>query len=468
MSWRRHPLAAAAPLVLAAAALLWLHDLEARPWATLAVLTAAVAAFAHAIVRLRGTTLGAPLLVLVALALRLCLLPLPPTLSDDVYRYLWDGRVAAAGRNPYFHSPDDTDLAPLRDVMWERVGHREVETVYPPFAIAAFSIAARLPRPLLAWKAMLTTVDLLSCLLLLWLARARGVPTGRCVAYAWNPLVVLEVAGMAHVDALGVAPLLAAALLLVEHRGETPPLAREEASRAPFPYGPTGLRRGLAAGALLGLAILAKLVPLLVLPAWTRASLRRALFVLGALGLVALATVPFALGAPGPPPGLVTYAVSWEFNGPLFEPLWRVLDAAGAAPWLKARIDGLKEATGRHDAWNRVYPFVYPQLLAKALLALALVAVTAASLRRADPVEAAFLVFAGMLLLSATVYPWYALWVLPWAALLWRVPWLILSSSLFLAYLPRLLDVPLLPWPFLLVWCPFLIGLWWARSRATG
>jgi hypothetical protein len=450
VSWLRDHLSEVAPLLLVAAVLLALRDLEARPWATVLVFAAAVAAFAFALRRLGGSTPPASAVLGVAALLRICLLPLPPTLSDDVYRYLWDGRIASAGRNPYFHAPEDRALTDLRDERWERVAHRDVETVYPPLAVAAFSIAARSPRPVLAWKAMLAVIDLLSCGLLLRLARARDAPSGRCLAYAWNPLVVLEVAGMGHVDALGVLPLVAGALLLVEPGYQRRPRLVS-----------------LAAGAALSLAVLAKLVPVLLVPAWTRAAPRRALFVVAGAALVVVAVAPFAIGAPGLPPGLVTYAVSWEWNGPLFEPLWRGLDRAGAAPFIKDRLDDLKQVSGRDELWNRFYPFVYPQLLAKILLAVALGGCVLASLRRSEPIGAAFLVFAAVLVLSATVYPWYALWVLPWAALGWRLPWLVLSLSLLASYLPRLLDVPLLPWPFLLVWAPFLIAVLWTRRAAA-
>jgi hypothetical protein len=440
MRWLRDHLVTVAPVLLAALGLLAVHDLTARPWASVAVLAGAVAAFAVVLRRLGAAEPPRSAILGVAALLRLLLLPLPLTLSDDAYRYLWDGRVTAAGRNPYFVAPDDPSLVLWRDERWERIGHREVETVYPPLAVAAFSIAARLPRPVLAWKAMLAIVDLVSCALLLALARARGVPAGRCLAYAWNPLVALEVAGMGHVDALGVMPLVAGALCLIEP------------ARRP-------VRSSAAAGAALGLAILTKLVPVLLVPAWTRAAPRRAPFLLVCASLLIVGVAPFAIGAPGVPPGLGAYAVSWEWNGPLFEPLWRGLDRADAAPWIKDRLDDLKQATGGHDFWNRWYPFVYPQLLAKLVLGAALLVCVAVSVRRSDAVEAAHFVFASVLVLSATVYPWYALWLLPWAGVLWRVPWLALSVSLLASYLPRLLDVPLLPWPFLLIWAPFLIAL---------
>ncbi|MDP9120593.1 MAG: hypothetical protein M3O15_04370, partial [Acidobacteriota bacterium] len=128
--------------------------------------------------------------------LRLPLLPLPLTLSDDVLRYVWDGKVASAGRNPYALSPEAEELAPLRDEAWRHLPHRGLPTVYPPLAIAAFSIAARLPFPILAWKGLATAADLAACALLLALARRTGRPEGLAVWYAWNPLAALETAGM--------------------------------------------------------------------------------------------------------------------------------------------------------------------------------------------------------------------------------------------------------------------------------
>lgn len=117
-----------------------------------------------------------------AVLLRLPLLPLPPALSDDMLRYLWDGKVAAAGFNPYALAPEAEELIPLRDGIWRRLPQRQVPTVYPPLAVAAFSIASRLPFPLLAWKLMATGADLLACWLLLHLARGLGI---------WGPFFAL-------------------------------------------------------------------------------------------------------------------------------------------------------------------------------------------------------------------------------------------------------------------------------------
>ena len=64
-------------------------------------------------------------ILVVAGLLRVLMLPLPPTLSDDVLRYVWDGKVAAAGLNPYRLPPDAPELERLRDDLWERLPHRD-------------------------------------------------------------------------------------------------------------------------------------------------------------------------------------------------------------------------------------------------------------------------------------------------------------------------------------------------------
>ncbi len=379
--------------------------------------------------------------LIVAGLLRALLLPLPPTLSDDLLRYVWDGRVAGAGHNPYRLAPEAPELAPLRDGLWDRLPHRDVPTVYPPLAVGLFSIAALLPHPLLALKLLLTALDLATCALLLQVARLWRLPGSRVVWYAWNPLVSLEVAGMGHVDSLGVAAAVATVWLLGRSGG-----------------------RPLAAGAAAAASVLAKLVPLLALPAWARAGRRPLAFLSSALVLLLLGLAPLFLAAGGLPPGIERFALSWEFNGPLFEPLWRVSERLGIGALVENGLDRLKDLTGRHELWNRFYPLNYPQLHAKLLLAAGMGAGLLWAWRRRHPLAASGQVFATVLLFSATVYPWYLLWVLPWAALCRQPAWLALSALLPLSYLPQITALPLMPWLFLIIWIPFFTLLWrWPR-----
>jgi hypothetical protein len=376
--------------------------------------------------------------LLVAAVLRLLLLPLPPTLSDDLGRYLWDGRVATSGNNPYALPPSAPELEPLRDDLWRRLPHREVPTIYPPLALAAFSIASRLPGAALLLKAAFVAADLLACALLLRLAAARGTPPSRVLWYAWNPLVAFEVAAMGHVEPVGIAACLAATLALVRR----PP------------------RPGLA-GAAAAAAALAKLAPAAALPMWARQSRRPALFVALALGLLACGLGPIVAASGGVPPGLVAYGVRWEFDGPLFEPLWRLLAWARADVAGKRALDALEARLGDWQALDAVYPWVYPQLLAKLGLAAAGLVAIGLSLRERDPIAGTGRLFGRLLLVSATVHPWYVLWILPWAALCAQPAWIALSGLVLLSYLAAEGAAPLWPWIYLAVWLPFFALLLW-------
>ncbi|MEM8998084.1 MAG: hypothetical protein AAGF23_25100, partial [Acidobacteriota bacterium] len=175
----------------------------------------------------------------------------------------------------------------------------------------------------------------------------------------------------------------------------------------------------------------------------------------------------------GVPPGLVTYGVSWEWNGALYEPLWRLIDRLDPIDSIKAGVDRVKDLTGWHDFWNRLYPFVYPQMLAKLILATGFGLFFLAELRlhRDDPrppTVATGRLVGALLLAAATVYPWYVLWVLPWAALGRRASWLTLAALMPLSYAPQHSDLELFPWVWAAVWLPFFALLFregpWTRS----
>ncbi len=431
------------PLVASHMALLAVYDLARSPHLTVLALAFAFASWFWAARRLeRRVSAGGVLLV--AAGLRLLLLPLPPTLSDDLLRYAWDGKVVLAGFNPYLLPPEAAELAELRDELWQRMPHRQVPTVYPPLAEAFFSLGRALPHPLLGIKILLSLAELAGCFLLVRLAGRLKLPAGRAVWYCWNPLVTLEVAGMGHVDGLVATATIAAVLLL----GTKP-------------------RRPLAAAAAAAAGVLAKLVPLVALPMWARQSRRPLAFLTLALALTVAAMLPVVASTGGVPPGLRTYGISWQWNGPLFEPLTALLAALPAVETVKGGLDALKNWTGEHELWNRFYPFVYPEFLAKLVLLGVFAGFFLRSLGERHPVAGSGRLFGGFILCAATVYPWYLLWVLPWAALGRHRAWLALSATIQLSYLPQITDLPHLPWVFLAVWIPFfvlLVGSRWSTD----
>ena len=455
---------------VALAALSAAGDPTKKPLLTLTLLGAACVAMFVAVFAAPRARTSPFAIFCAAMILRQALLPLPPALSSDVWRYLWEGRVAAHRGNPYVQPPDDPALAGGRDELWQRVEHRAVPSVYPPLAMSLFVLPSGLPlrSAVYAWKLIVALGDLGACVLLLRLAAARDLPPHRVLWYAVHPLVVLEGAGMGHVEPLGVAASVLAVLLL-------------------------GRRRPAGAGVAAAAAGLVKLAPFAALPMWTRqardltvapaadgsasggdragrgAALR---FAGAAIGLAAIALLPVLAAARGLPAGLVTYTVRWEFGGPLHEPLWRLLAAAHAPEAVKHALDLMKEWTGMHELWNRAYPWAYPQFLSRLLLWIAAAAVVARSAlsRRPlwrDPLRGGAALFGGLLVCSPTVYPWYLLWVLPWAALAGGAAWIAAATTAPLLYLPALLGVPLWPWVFVAVWAPAALVGAVERWRAT-
>jgi hypothetical protein len=141
-----------------------------------------------------------------AILLRLIALAAPVFLSDDINRYIWDGRVQAAGINPYRYVPTDPELTPLRDpLIFPNINRNNyAPTIYPPVAQMLFLAANRFAETALAVKLMLVTIEAVGIAALLVLLRNAGRPPEQILLYAWHPLPVWEIAGSGHIDAAAV------------------------------------------------------------------------------------------------------------------------------------------------------------------------------------------------------------------------------------------------------------------------
>ena len=184
---------------------------------------------------------------------RLIVVVFPPFLSNDMYRYIWDGWVQAAGINPYRYIPDDSHLAFLRDqAVFPDINRASyAPTIYPPAAQVIFFIASSIGRilaipPVLAMKLAMLILEGGGIWAMIRLLDHARLPRARILIYAWNPVPVWEFAGSGHVDAIAIF-FIAMALLAVC----------------------TG-RSGWGAAALAG-AVLTKFLPMILLPAlWRR------------------------------------------------------------------------------------------------------------------------------------------------------------------------------------------------------
>ena len=148
---------------------------------------------------------------------RLSIIFYPPYLSDDIYRYIWDGRVQSAGINPYRYIPADESLANLRDEkIYPNINRRDsAHTIYPPVAEAVFLFVTRFSESVTWMKAAMVGFEAVAIWAVVQLLYSFGFARQRVLIYAWHPLAVWEFAGSGHVDALAIAFI---ALALLAHR----------------------------------------------------------------------------------------------------------------------------------------------------------------------------------------------------------------------------------------------------------
>ncbi|MDB5635682.1 MAG: hypothetical protein JWP51_590 [Bradyrhizobium sp.] len=146
----------------------------------------------------------------VGIILRAYVLLFDPFLSSDIYRYVWDGRVQAAGINPYRYVPADEALAFLRDgTIFPRINRAaSAVTIYPPVAQFFFLIVTRISESVTMMRLALLGCECVTVTLIMLLLRRMNRPVTRVVAYLWHPLPLWEIANSGHVDALMVALML--------------------------------------------------------------------------------------------------------------------------------------------------------------------------------------------------------------------------------------------------------------------
>ena len=327
-----------------------------------------------------------------AFVFRLTLWWSPATLSDDIFRYVWDGQVQLAGINPYLYAPSAPEVAHLHEALSQSVNHADISTVYPPLAQIFFRAVCTLNPTPAAMKLALLLCDWGLCLLLAHSLVRRGQDPRRVLLYAWNPLPLIEVAGSGHIDALGIL-LLFLALHALQ------------------------LRHLAAAICALTAAFLVKLFPLILMPtfwrrpgdhtlsAWLDPRPRKALLLFPVLVLVAF--LPFANAGTQLIAGLRTYIQHWYFNAAAYSLIHYSL-----SPW-----DGNAHS---HARWLCTASFVLFALYTQ--------------IRSRDSYRATFITLGAYVLLSPTMHPWYLLWVLPFLPFFPHPAWLLFSGLIVLAY----------------------------------
>ncbi len=244
------------------------------------------------------------LIILIGIILRTSVLFLEPTASDDIYRYIWDGKVQSHGINPYLYTPSDEALRHLHSEMLPGlVNFPTMKTIYPPVAEWIFWITYKIfGESILGFKIPLMIAEIATLFLFRSLLRQLKLPAGWSALYAFCPLPIMQFMIDGHLDALGLPFVLLFILLWIR-------------------------QKNLLALISLGIASAIKLVPLILIP-FAFKELRgwkRLLAVVVPLGILGIFYFPYVFGQGAPFEMLGVFSSRWEFNGSIFHLLYPIV-----------------------------------------------------------------------------------------------------------------------------------------------
>jgi len=404
-------------------------------------------------------------LMLFALALRVLFAFSEPLFSDDIFRYVWDGRVGAAGINPYIHAPDALELSHLRDqVIWPKINHPEIPTIYPPLAQMVFHLNALWHGGTSSLRMLFVLLEALmlgGCWAIFSWKRSGGKSRDEdntrssllpLAVYVLNPLVLVEGIWSGHIDILAWGTLTLALVMFVQRKSRS---------------------GAIGAGLLLGASCALKLIsviflPLLLLAPKDEDTPRRELFIRRALLAMAM---PLIVGASYLPylsaggemfEGFGAYASRWRGNDGPFRALMTT-SAVSLKRWAKEeqrqnpddpagkvfvtlstlgplymKLGWTKQWQGKTIPANTYADDQASQTVAKLIVAglMGLMLLWCLLVVR-DPLKGTLLLMGTLFFLAPTLYPWYVAWLVPLAALTrHRTPLLFgaLSLAAYLAW----------------------------------
>ena len=347
--------------------------------------------------------------LILALALRLTLFLMLPNLSDDFFRFIWDGHLILRGENPYAYIPAEHPLALVKPSYWfnevyqGQMGHfpqgmnsKYYFSVYPPvkqliFAIATFLAGKNLLANIIFLRLMVITFDI--GLIFLMAKIANGKNLQRIGLYAFNPLVIVELTGNLHFEGVALFFVFLALLFFKKHSF-------------------------IFSGIFYALAILVKLVPFLLVGVFFfRLSKKERFFFYGAIFcVVVLFFLPFwridlknSLGE-----SLLLYFQKFEFNASIY--------------YILRELGYLVTGYNTIAFWGRVLPIIF---------CMGTLIILWFSKRKMD-FEDIFLPIVLILflyyVLASIVHPWYIIYLLAFSVFTQFSFPLVWSGIVFLSY----------------------------------
>ncbi len=423
--------------------------------------------------------------IVFGLLFRVAILPSNQIQEDDVYRYLWDGKVFANGINPFEYAPvevhnfkalriqnperyyeiyteqNERELEQLDALKWkspqsvrflERINHPDVPTIYPPMAQFIFRLVHHIkPDSIVAMRVGFLIFDIMALIFIVGILSRFGMNKSGVMIYFWSPLIIKETFNSTHLDIIGISLLCGSIYFLVAHRHALATL-------------------------FLALSFLGKLYPIILLPLYLQACYEKRLaegkkawsILLGNsalfFGVVILGFLPFMGIGLKMFEGLKAFTLYWQSNDSIFTLLVFIFKYVSGG-WAEEIILS-----------NPV-----PIFLSKAVVALLLIGVVLGLLIKrisllqqpVDFVRSFFWIMALVFLLSPVQNPWYLCWIVPFLCIFPQRSLLTLTGLVGFYYLDFYFDYQelqiysqLIPWvEYLPFYFLLTLELWKSRKQ---
>ncbi len=289
---------------------------------------------------------------------RAVLTPTVPSTSDDVYRYIWEGKLVYNGENPFAKAPDNPDLKYLESEEYpDVVTYKDMTTIYPASAQLTFLLGYIISGENdLGLKLIYLLAEILTFIFILKILELRKSNKNLLILYAWLPLPIMEYFINSHIDVVGIAFFIMFIYFILA----------EKYTLAVFPF---------------AISILVKLYPIIVLPLLMK-KLRLKNFTIFSTILILILVagmLPFIPGERSVNASLFTYLSTWSFNGSFF------------------------------SLFNLIFNDSY--IARSIILVLFIAAVANIAIRHQDFLKGVYGVWICFIMFAATLYPWYLGWI---------------------------------------------------------
>lgn len=342
-----------------------------------------------------------------SLLFRLTLLPATP--SDDIYRYLWEGKLQLNWINPYSHPPESSSLEGLRDNFFADINHKHLTTIYPPLTLMVFAIADYVSHSFLSMKSAFLLFDVLTIFVIVRFLRLTGKESVNVLIYAWSPLVLISFAARGHCDSLQIFLVMLALYLF-------------------------SIRRKLISIVFIGLAAMSKFVFIIIAPFLIFRSKFKYIAVLSLV--IAVSYLPYINAGKGLFSTILHFGTQYHYNDSAH---FLIFCLSLGSPFVSKLIISVifiivllylyrkyMNPVLTDGEYPLLHPFPNPHFSS----------FSKAGFRETNDaiIRFTFLAIGTFLILAPTVHPWYLTWIVPLLCFNNNWPWLALTGTVVFYY----------------------------------